>query len=81
MNIIEATKKALEENRAITNPESLEMGLAFVPTNSEPLGILLVPTEPGLEKQNGIYKEKWPTTGIMWNPRAEDLMRDDWELF
>lgn len=34
MNIIEATKKALQENKAITNPDDLEGGLAFLPTNS-----------------------------------------------
>lgn len=81
MNIIEATKKALVENKAIRNPESKEQGIVFVPTNSLPLGILLVPTRPGVEKVEGHYKEKWPTTGIMWNPRAADLLREDWELY
>lgn len=82
MNIIEATKKALEENKAITNPESREFHTAFVPTNSAGLGILIVPTKPSFTKsEDGGYKEKWPITGIMWNPRAVDLVRDDWELF
>ncbi|KST91679.1 hypothetical protein LKF67_1267 [Lactococcus lactis subsp. lactis] len=80
MNIIEATKKALVENKAITNPESSEMGLAFVPTNSETFGILVVPTESGLEKQNGIYKEKWSAPGKYWNPKGTDILRNDWRL-
>ena len=81
MNIIEATKKALKENKAITTPEDKEHGIVFVPTNSMPLGIVIVPTEPGLEKVEGIYKEKWTSACKFWNPKAEDLLRDDWELF
>ena len=81
MNIIEATKKALEENKAITTPEDKEHGTVFVPTNSMPLGIVIVPTEPALEKVEGIYKEKWTSACKFWNPKVEDLLRDDWELF
>ena len=51
----------MEENRAITNPESREYDTVFVPTNSDRLGILIVPTSPlfikGEEeviKQNGL---------------------------
>lgn len=81
MNIIEATKKALVENKAITTPEDKERGTVFVPTNSMPLGIVIVPTKPGIKKTEGVYKEKWPAACKFWNPKAEDLLRDDWELF
>ncbi|MEQ7258867.1 hypothetical protein ABQD63_04040 [Lactococcus garvieae] len=81
MNIIEATKKALEENKAITNSEASEVGIVFIPTNSEPLGILVLGTEPYLEKEDGAYKEKRSTPQRYWNPMASDLLRDDWELY
>ena len=81
MNIIEATKKALEENKAITTPEDKDHGMVFIPTNSMPLGIVIVPTKTGIEKSGGTYKEKWPTASKFWNPKAEDLLRDDWELY
>lgn len=80
MNIIEATKKALQENKAISNPSDLEGGLAFLPTNSECFGILLVTTEPNLNKENGIHKEVWQAPGRFWNPIANDVLREDWEL-
>lgn len=80
MNIIEATKKALQENKAISNPDDLEGGLAFLPTNSECFGILLVTTEKILLKEDGKYKEVWREPGRFWNPRANDLLREDWEL-
>lgn len=81
MNIIEATKKALEENKAITTPIDKERGTVFVPTNSGPLGIVIVPTKPGIEKVEGVYKEKWFSASKFWNPQASDILRDDWELF
>ena len=81
MNIIEATKKALEENKAITNPDANEVGIVFVPTNSEPLGIVIVGTEPYSVKEEGVYKEKRPAPQRYWNPTGEDLLRDDWELY
>ena len=81
MNIIEATKKALEEYKAITTPENKEHGTVIIPTKSMPLGIVIVPTEPDLEKVEGIYKEKWTSAFKFWNPKAEDLLRDDWELY
>lgn len=81
MNIIEATKKALEENKAITNPIAKEVGIVFVPTNSGPLGIVIVGTEPYPVKENGIYIEKKPAPQRYWNPTGADLVREDWELY
>ncbi|MGX7008346.1 hypothetical protein RR45_GL000723 [Lactococcus chungangensis CAU 28 = DSM 22330] len=80
MNIIEAIKKALQENKAITNPDDLEGGLAFLPTNSDCFGIVLMPTEPILDRKDGISTEVWQAPGRFWNPRAADLLREDWEL-
>ena len=81
MNIIEVTKKSLEENKAITNPDANEVGVVFVPTNSGPLGIVTVGIEPYSVKEEGVYQEKWPTPLRFWNPMAADLLRDDWELY
>ncbi|EKF50923.1 hypothetical protein [Lactococcus garvieae] len=81
MNIIEATKKALEKNKAITNPDASEVGVVFVPTNSGPLGIVIVGIEPYSVNEEGVYKEKWPSASNFWNPKASDLLRDDWELY
>jgi hypothetical protein len=68
MNIIEATKEALKENKAITNPDLKETDLALVPTNSMPLGYVFVSSESK------------KTARRYWNPQADDLLREDWEL-
>jgi hypothetical protein len=54
--------------------------VAFLPTNSDCFGILLVTTEESLLKEDRKYKEVWQAPGRFWNPRANDLLREDWEL-
>lgn len=39
-----------------------------------------MPTEPILDRKDGISTEVWQAPGRFWNPRAADLLREDWEL-
>lgn len=80
MNIIEATKKALQENKAISNPDDLEVGMAFLPTNSEWFGVLIVPTEKYVTKEKEGYKKEWQVPGRFWSPSVDAILRNDWEL-
>lgn len=70
MNIIDATKKAMQENMAITNPEDVSCGVAYLPTNSENLGFILVLFKENMPKRHGKY----------WQPTGADILREDWEL-
>lgn len=67
MNIIEATKKAVDENKAIYRKAF--PSIKFVPTNSKCAAFILL--------SDG---EDSPA-GKMWNPFADDILADDWELF
>ena len=67
MNIIEAIKKAQVEQRAIRLKEWKEQGVCILPTNSEPLGIFLI-------VENGKKGTRY------WNPSAEELTSNEWEL-
>lgn len=73
MNIAEAVKKALKVNGLITRSSDKLPGAdiysAVKPTNSYATCILVV-MEGG--KTNGICR--W------WNPTADDLMADDWDV-
>ncbi|MCT1186317.1 DUF2829 domain-containing protein [Lactococcus lactis] len=65
MNIIEATKKSVELNKAIyrkSNPN-----IQFIPTNSLPLTIVTV----------NLKDERF---GKMWNPTPTEILADDWEV-
>lgn len=65
MNIIEATKKALEENKLITR-ESNHM-MTYIPTNSS-VCYVVVPID-----------SKMPSTR-RWNPNVDDILADDWKV-
>lgn len=66
MNIYEATKKAVEENRYISRKtHSSCVILKIKPTNT-PDGCII-----SIKKQN-------PCRG--WQPQAEDLTADNWEV-
>lgn len=66
MNIIEATKKAMEGNRAIYRKSQPD--IQFVPTNSASLAFVVIATDTDL-------------AGRMWNPYASEILAEDWELF
>lgn len=64
MNIIEATKKAVDENKAIyrkTIPH-----IKFVPTNSKNAAFI-------------VFSDNDNRARGMWNPMAKDILSDDWE--
>ncbi|MQW23728.1 MULTISPECIES: hypothetical protein [unclassified Lactococcus] len=81
MNIIEATKKALDENKAITNDDYKESGVIIIPTTSASLGMVLMGDKPYFRKTNNGYEEKYPEPRRYWNPGSEDILREDWKLY
>lgn len=65
MNIIEATQKAVDENKAIYRNSLLEV--QFIPTNSGPLAFVVVSD----------HTEK---ASKFWNPNADDILASDWKI-
>lgn len=66
MNIIEATKKAVDENKAIYR-KSLPH-IKFIPTNSKNAAFIL------------FSDDNDSPAGRMWNPMAKDILSNDWEV-
>ena len=66
MNIIEATKKAVDENKAIYR-KSLPH-IKFVPTNSKNAAVILISADNDRQ------------AGRMWNQMAKDILSNDWEV-
>jgi hypothetical protein len=65
MHIHEAVKKAIEQNKKIQR-KAYEY-FSVKPTDSGPLACL-------------IFSRRDDKPGRYWNPSANDLMADDWEL-
>ena len=63
---IEATKKAVDENKAIYR-KSLPH-IKFVPTNSKNAAFIL------------FSDDNDRPAGRMWNPMAKDILSNDWEV-
>ena len=72
MNIYDAVKKALPENKYIrrksVNSGMLESKVLIKPTNSYDCCVILIIGDN--EKRQSRF----------WNPTADDLMADDWEV-
>lgn len=68
MKISEAVNKALEKNGALQRESLRWTGVLIIPTNSSECCCIL-PT-----------KSKHQQPGRCWNPTADDLMADDWEV-
>ncbi len=66
MNIIEATKKAVDENKVIYR-KSLPH-IKFIPTNSKNAAFILFSDDNN------------SPAGRMWNPMAKDILSNDWEV-
>ena len=64
MNIQEAVKKAVDEEKSITIPE-LDGRVKIKPTNGRGNRVVMM--------QDGSHPSKYG-----WQPRADDLTRDDW---
>ena len=67
MKIYEAVEKALKEKRPITRTGLRDFGFEIFPTDSSDCCYI-------------IPKDKKQQPGRCWNPTANDLMADDWEL-
>lgn len=67
MNIQDATKKALEENKYIRRESANHSMTRIKPTNSYDCCLVVV---------NGKNRQQ----GRCWNPTADDLMADDWVI-
>lgn len=65
MNIIEATKKAIEDNKAIYRKSQVD--IQFIPTNSGPLACIVIVSNTD-------------KVGKFWNPNAKDILAEDWEI-
>lgn len=65
MNIIEATQKAVNENKAIYRKSLPEV--QFIPTNSGPLSFVVV-------------SDCTEKVSKFWNPNADDILALDWQI-
>ncbi len=71
MDIIIATKKALDKAVGITNGKLKAIGCYLLPTNTNEC-YLVIP-----DKYTHKSKRK---VAARWNPRAADILSEDWEL-
>lgn len=71
MNIVEATKKAMEKGVGMTRPV-LKNNLYILPTNTN---------ECYIGMPIGYTPESGQRPAVRWNPHAEDILADDWELY
>lgn len=76
MFIHEAVRKALEEKRAIKRKlwdvfedDSTDNATVILPTNSYACCII-----------KRFFVRSWRKPGELWNPTADDLIADDWEV-
>lgn len=74
MNIIDATKLAMDRGHGITRPE-FKKAVYLIPTNTIECYI----TIPVGFKFKG-RKAGDLSAAPRWNPRAADILADDWEL-
>lgn len=72
MNIIEVTGKALTEGVGIANPEIIKRANSYLlPTNTDEC-YFIIP----LGYKTGDNRRP----AVRWNPKASDILRNDWEL-
>ena len=71
MNVVEATKKALEKSVGMTRP-SFKNNWYLIPTNTNECYVSM-PIGYGVESSQ--------RPAVRWNPHAEDILADDWELY
>lgn len=72
MDIITATKEALKKGVGIVNGRTKASQLYLLPTNTKEC-FLAIPFE---YTHKSVRK-----VGARWNPHAEDILADDWELW
>lgn len=72
MNIVEATKEAMKAGKGITNSVCKECGDYLLPTNTDEC-YLIIPV--------GYSHTKGMRVAARWNPHADDILAEDWELY
>lgn len=75
MNIQEATKQALAKGKAIIRPGLL---CPIIPTNTK--SCCIIDASDIADKNSDCGYKPGGEFVRKWNPRAEDLTADDWEL-
>ena len=75
MNIIEATKAAMEQGCGIIKKDLKKAGYYLLPTNTSEC-YLFIPIGYS-HKEN---KEEDKKVAARWNPHAADILSDEWEL-
>ena len=71
MNIVEATKNALEQGIGITNKYLRNINCYLLPTNTDEC-YLIVPA--------GYSHKEDKKVAARWNPKAADILSNDWEV-
>lgn len=71
MNIQEATKLALEEGKYITREANSFKAYRILPTNTDDCFVILVAKDYVERLGKNILSKRW-------NPKAKDIMANDW---
>lgn len=71
MNIIDATKQAMEQGRGMTNSSLKEINCYLLPTNTSECYIVMPNNYKHTEKRK---------VAARWNPHAADIIAEDWEV-
>lgn len=72
VNIVEATKKALEQGTGIINEKLEAANYYILPTNTAEC-FLLIPI--------GLTHASQEKVCPRWNPKATDILSDDWQVY
>ena len=72
MNIVKATKEAVRLGIGITNQQCKKSGVYLLPTNTDEC-FLVIPVGCKFPETSGRVAPRW-------NPKARDILSDDWEL-
>lgn len=72
MNIIEVTKKALKEDKAISSYKANFNTVYFVPKGAGSLWLIV-----DSENHVAMSEYGWPA---FWNPKATDFLNEDWQI-
>lgn len=70
MNIIEATNTAVVAGSGITNPDLKQNGFYLLPTNTDECYFII---NIGCAITHNLACPRW-------NPKIDDILREDWEL-
>ena len=80
MNIIEATRKALKEGVGIKNKNDITQNY-LLPTNTRECYIVDAAGLTATQNPIGFAVGNNTKAVPRWNPKAEDILSNDWELY